>query len=60
MDSRSASQKYDVDEMVPSMKDEKRYCNTHDVFKVKNTVGDFVCVACRVVAGQRHKNREES
>lgn len=57
-DYRSASQIYDLDEATDQLTRDDVHCDEHDLFKVKNAVGDFVCPACRVIAGQSYKNRK--
>lgn len=57
MNTTTASDEYDLsdgDFDEGGIADDQHYCGKHDLFKVQNTMGDFVCVACRAEAGIYH------
>lgn len=45
-----ASERYDLDEVPPHSLDDRHYCAEHDLFKVKDAMGDRICPACAVAA----------
>lgn len=48
---KTASDHYDLESASDQLIREAHYCEMHDTFKVKDSMGDFVCPACRALAG---------